>query len=72
MPLSLAIVATPDPVSFGAAVTIQGTLSGTGNAGRAIVLQGNPFPFTAGFQDIGNTELTNAQGRSASRCSTRW
>ena len=45
-----------------APVTVQGTLSGTGNAGRQVVLQGRPFPFTAPFQPIGNPELTTATG----------
>ena len=51
VPLSLAILASPNPVSFGGTVTVQGTLSGTGNANRAVVLQANAFPFTAGFQN---------------------
>jgi hypothetical protein len=62
IPLSLAILASPDPVLYGGTVTIQGTLAGTGNAGRAVVLQGNPFPYTAGFANLGNPELTNAAG----------
>lgn len=62
VPLSLAILASPSPVPFGAPVVIQGTLSGTGNAGRQVVLQANQFPFTAGFQDVGNSELTTAAG----------
>lgn len=62
VPLSLAILTAPNPAPFGAAVTIQGTLSGTENANRQVVLQGNPFPFTAGFQNIGNAELTSADG----------
>ncbi len=62
VPLSLAILASPNPVVFGGPVVIQGTLSGTNNAGRAVKLQGNPFPFTAGFQNIGNPELTSATG----------
>lgn len=62
IPLSLAILASPNPVGFGGLVTVQGTLSGTDNAKRAVVLQANPFPFTAGFQSIGNTELTDANG----------
>jgi hypothetical protein len=61
VPLSLAILASPNPVPFGGLVTIQGTLSGTGNANRAIVLQANAFPFT-GFQSVGNPELTSAAG----------
>jgi hypothetical protein len=62
VPLSLAILAAPNPVTFGGSVTVQGTLSGTGNANRAVVLQANTFPFTAGFQSVGNPELTTATG----------
>lgn len=62
VPLSLAILASPNPVPYGGAVTVQGTLSGTSNANRQVVLQGNQFPFTAGFQDVGNTEVTNSAG----------
>jgi len=62
IPLSLAILASPNPVPFGGAVTVQGTLSGTGNANRTVVLQANAFPFTAGFQSILNPELTTATG----------
>jgi hypothetical protein len=62
VPLSLQILASPNPVLFGATATVQGTLSGTGNANREVVLQANEFPFTAGFHNIGNGELTNATG----------
>lgn len=62
VPLSLAILASPNPVVFGGAVTVQGTLSGTSNASRQVVLQGNQFPFTAGFQNIGNKQLTSPTG----------
>jgi hypothetical protein len=62
VPLSLAILASPNPVPFGGVVTVQGTLSGTGNANRAVVLQANPFPYTSGFQSIGNPGLTLANG----------
>jgi hypothetical protein len=62
VPLSLSILASPNPVPYGAPVTVQGTLSGTGNAGRQVILQGRPFPFTAPFAPIGNPELTTAVG----------
>jgi hypothetical protein len=62
VPLSLQILAAPNPVQFGGAITVQGTLSGTENAGRAVVLQSNPFPYTAGFSNVGNPELTSATG----------
>ncbi|HEY0517150.1 MAG TPA: hypothetical protein VGD00_08520 [Solirubrobacteraceae bacterium] len=62
VPLSLAIVATPNPVPFAGIVVVQGTLSGTNNAGRQVVLQANVFPYTLGFQNVGNPELTTATG----------
>jgi hypothetical protein len=62
VPLSLQILASPNPVTFGDTVTVQGTLSGTGNANRTVVLQANAFPFTAGFQSVGNPEVTLATG----------
>jgi hypothetical protein len=62
IPLSLQILASPNPISFGGAVVVQGTLSGTGNGNREVILQGNPFPGTGGFQNVGNPELTTASG----------
>jgi hypothetical protein len=62
VPLSLQILSSPNPVPFGGPVTVQGTLSGTLNGNRAVVLQANAFPFTAGFQSIGNPELTTSTG----------
>jgi hypothetical protein len=62
VPLSLAILVSPNPVLYGGAVTVQGTLAGTDNANRTVVLQANAFPYTAGFLDVGNPELTNAAG----------
>ena len=62
VPLALTIVASPNPVPFGGAIVITGTLSGTGNGARAVVLQAAGFPFTTGFQNVGNPELTSASG----------
>jgi hypothetical protein len=61
-PLGLVLSATPNPVAFGAPSTLAGTLSGTGNGGRPIRLQQKPFPFTGAFTNVGNVQLTNAQG----------
>jgi hypothetical protein len=61
-PLGLSAAAVPNPVPFGAPLTISGTLSGTANANRAVVLQFRPFPYTTGFTAAANTQLTNAQG----------
>lgn len=62
VPLSLAILSSPNPVPFGGTVTIQGTLSGTDNANRPVVLQASPFPYASGFQSVGNPGLTLANG----------
>ena len=64
-PLGLTLGATPNPLAPGGNTTIAGTLSGTGNGGRQIVLQSNPFPFTQGFQNASNVQLTNADGTFA-------
>jgi hypothetical protein len=62
VPLSLAILASPNPVLWGGTVVVQGTLSGTGNAGRVVVLQANPWPFNGGFHDLANPQLTGPTG----------
>jgi hypothetical protein len=62
VPLSLAILVAPNPTLYGGDVTIQGTLSGTGAGGLPVVLQANPFPYTQGFANLGNPELTTAAG----------
>lgn len=64
-PLGLALVATPNPVTYGSPITLSGTLSGTGNAGQAIVLRQNPFPFTAGLNPFGPRLITDASGAFA-------
>src|SRR4051794_33290819 len=61
-PLGVTLAASPNPVALGAATTLSGTLTDTGNANRAVVLQANPFPYTQGFADVANSQLTNAQG----------
>ena len=62
VPLSLAILSSPNPVLFGGTAIVQGTLSGTGNANQAVVLQANLLPAAAGFATVGNAELTTATG----------
>jgi hypothetical protein len=62
IPLSLQIAGVPNPVTFGSPFTLEGTLSGTGAANHAIVLQANPFPYLGGFKTVGNPELTNSVG----------
>ena len=62
IPLSLALISSPNPVVFGSPFFVEGTLAGTGGANHAIVLQANPFPYTGGFKTVGNPELTNSTG----------
>src|SRR2546423_289013 len=61
-PLAPPALASPNPVLFGGTVVVQGTLSGTNNGGRTVVLQANSFPFTAGFQNLGNPLVTHPDG----------
>jgi hypothetical protein len=61
-PLGLALTAAPNPVVFGGLTTLSGTLSGTSNSGRPVQLQQNPFPFTSGFANVANAQLTDATG----------
>jgi hypothetical protein len=62
VPLSLAILAAPNPVLYGGTVLVEGALSGTGSGGAAVALQANPFPYLQGFVTTGNPELTMANG----------
>jgi hypothetical protein len=62
VPLSVQIAGVPNPVDFGGSFLVEGHLSGTGAAGHAVALQANPFPYTAGFKDVGNPELTSSTG----------
>jgi len=62
VPLSLQIAGVPNPVAFGDPFLMEGTLAGTGSANHAVVLQANPFPFTGGFKQVGNPELTSPTG----------
>jgi hypothetical protein len=62
IPLSFQIAGAPNPVLFGDPFSVQGTLSGTGGAGRVVALQFNPFPYLAGFKTLGNPEVTSSTG----------
>jgi hypothetical protein len=62
VPFGLVVGATPNPVPLGHGAVLSGTLSGTGNAGEAVILQQNPFPYTQGFLNVGNPLVTDANG----------
>ncbi len=62
-PLGVSLAATPNPVKAAdSATTLVGTLTGTDNANRRIVLQVSAWPYTAGFSNFGNEQVTNATG----------
>jgi len=62
IPLTVSLATTPNPVVFGNPFYVEGTLAGTGSGNHEVVLQANPFPYTAGFQNIGNAQVTDATG----------
>ncbi len=64
-PLGLTLEASPNPVRYAGPVTLQGTLSGTDNSGRQIVLQSKAFPYTADFAQVGNPQVTGSTGTFA-------
>lgn len=64
-PLGLTLGATPNPVAFGKPAVLAGVLSGTGNEGRQVGLQSNPFPYTQGFVNTGNPQVIGATGAFA-------
>lgn len=53
---------TFEPVALGGAFVLSGTLTGAGDAGRAIVLQASPYPYTAPYTDVGVQILTGPTG----------
>ncbi len=51
------------PIVFGSVVTLSGSISGTGNANRQVVLESSsPYPYLAPFTDVGAPTATNAAG----------
>jgi hypothetical protein len=64
-PLGVTLGATPNPVPVSGATTLGGSLTGTGNAGRQVALQANPWPYTQGFLAAANAQVTGAAGEFA-------
>lgn len=62
LPLGFSVASNPNVTTFGGATTIAGTLGGTGSANREVRLEHNPWPYQAGFQPLGNVQLTSATG----------
>jgi len=62
-PLGLSLVATPNPVpARNTATLVKGNLSGTGNAGRRVVLQSSTWPYALPFQNVSNEQVTDVNG----------
>jgi hypothetical protein len=62
-----AIVKSTAPTTFAATYVLTGTLSGAGNANRALALQASPFPFLEAFTTVGTAARTDAAGRFSFR-----
>jgi hypothetical protein len=58
----LTLVKSAKVTVLGSPLFISGTLSGSLNAARPLVLQASPYPFLAPFVTIGTPALTNAGG----------
>ena len=61
-PLGVGFAGTPNPVRAGGSTTLTGALTGTGNGGRQVVLQANPFPYTQGFVTVADPHITSEAG----------
>jgi hypothetical protein len=51
------------PTVYGGTYVLSGTLAGTGNANRALVLQASPYPFLEAFTTVGLLAHTDPAGR---------
>jgi hypothetical protein len=51
-----------EPTPVGSTLVLSGTVTGIGNAGREVVLQETPYPYTAAFADVGVPVTTNIAG----------
>jgi hypothetical protein len=62
IPTTSTINVAPNPAPFGDAVLITGNLSGPDVGGKQVALEGNAFPFTNPFTQIGNAVVTSSTG----------
>jgi hypothetical protein len=51
-----------EPTLFGGTFTLTGTLTGSNNDRREVVLQASPYPYAAPFTDVGAPVLTSSDG----------
>jgi hypothetical protein len=64
-PLGVSLVSNPNPVTWGAGMTISGQITGTGNANRTLKLQQKAFPYTSSFTDVLSPSVTDGNGNFA-------
>ena len=63
IPTVAQIAVGPNPVVFGNTFIVAGHISGQPPlGGQRVALEANPFPYTGGFHQVGNTELTTSNG----------
>lgn len=62
VPPGLALTSLANPAGAGTSVTFNGILSGTGVGVRSVALEVEPYPYTAGFVQLGAAEPTSASG----------
>jgi hypothetical protein len=63
--LGVSLVSNPNPVTWGAGMTISGQITGTGNANRTLKLQQKAFPYTSNFTDVLSPSVTDGNGNFA-------
>jgi hypothetical protein len=62
LPTTSTINVAPNPVTFGEPVLVTGNLTGPSVGGKQVALQGNAFPFTNPFTQLGNAVVTTDTG----------
>lgn len=61
-PLGLNLLGSPNPVTYGGAVSLLGQLTGTGSANHEVHFQSKSFPYTADWADATGTLVTGSNG----------
>jgi hypothetical protein len=62
VPLGAILTNVPNPTPYGAPLSVQGTLTGSDAGNHEVILEENPYPYTGGFQQVGNPLLTSPTG----------
>jgi hypothetical protein len=65
--LAFVLPKTFKPTPLAGAFVFDGVLTGTGGAGRSVVLQATPYPYNTAYADVGAPIATDATGRFSFR-----